>query len=151
MVGSSYSHKSNCPPISWWIAVTKRSIANALLQHPDLIKRLGYHHGHFLNWCAKRYCALKPDLLSDILEFETTILTKRFEAINVDLYAKLRLYIFARDNYICHYCDQGGGTLELDHIIPISRGGTNAEDNLATSCFKCNRQKRNKTGAEYLL
>lgn len=29
----------------------------------------------------------------------------------------------------------------VDHIIPVKRGGTNAEDNLALACFHCNRRK----------
>lgn len=29
--------------------------------------------------------------------------------------------------------------LEIDHIIPVSQGGTNDEENLTTACFDCNR------------
>lgn len=31
----------------------------------------------------------------------------------------------------------------LDHIVPVSKGGTNDEDNLVTSCYKCNQEKGN--------
>ena len=31
--------------------------------------------------------------------------------------------------------------LEVDHVIPISRGGTDDISNLKTACFKCNRGK----------
>lgn len=32
-------------------------------------------------------------------------------------------------------------TLEVDHIIPVCEGGDDGQDNLATSCFDCNRGK----------
>ncbi len=31
--------------------------------------------------------------------------------------------------------------LEVDHIVPISKGGLTIEDNLQTLCWKCNRSK----------
>ena len=62
---------------------------------------------------------------------------------------KLRLKIMKRDNYTCTYC--GNSTynepnllLEIDHIVPVSKGGTTEEGNLQTLCWKCNRQKGNK-------
>ncbi|MBR5502670.1 MAG: HNH endonuclease, partial [Oscillospiraceae bacterium] len=34
--------------------------------------------------------------------------------------------------------------LEIDHIIPVSKGGVTEEGNLQTLCWKCNRAKSNK-------
>lgn len=34
--------------------------------------------------------------------------------------------------------------LEIDHIIPVARGGETVEDNLQTLCWKCNRAKSDK-------
>ncbi|MBU3912163.1 MAG: HNH endonuclease [Candidatus Omnitrophica bacterium] len=34
--------------------------------------------------------------------------------------------------------------LEVDHIIPVCKGGTDAPSNLRTACFQCNSQKRAK-------
>lgn len=62
---------------------------------------------------------------------------------------KLRDAIKARDNFTCCFC--GNSTekepnllLEIDHIIPVSKGGCTTEENLQTLCWKCNRSKGNK-------
>ena len=59
---------------------------------------------------------------------------------------KLRAHIKERDNYTC--CQCGNSTknepnllLEVDHIIPIAKGGLTTENNLQTLCWKCNRSK----------
>lgn len=59
--------------------------------------------------------------------------------------------VFRRDNYTCQYCGAKGGKLEVDHIIPFSRGGSDELSNLTTSCRRCNRQKKNKTSKEFLI
>jgi hypothetical protein len=62
---------------------------------------------------------------------------------------KLRDSIKSRDNYTCRYC--GNSThiepnllLEVDHIVPVAKGGCTVEDNLQTLCWKCNRSKGSK-------
>lgn len=62
---------------------------------------------------------------------------------------KLREYIKKRDNFTC--CNCGNSTykepnllLEIDHIIPVAKGGCTEEDNLQTLCWKCNRAKSDK-------
>lgn len=56
-----------------------------------------------------------------------------------------RFEIFKRDFFECQYCGAKppNVVLEIDHIIPISKGGTNDDLNLATACFDCNRGKYN--------
>lgn len=43
------------------------------------------------------------------------------------------------------------GEDSLEHKLPISRGGTNAYENLGIAHFRCNRKKYNKTMREYLV
>jgi len=40
--------------------------------------------------------------------------------------------------------------LEMDHVIPKSRGGPTVGWNLVWACKWCNQQKGDKTGAEYV-
>lgn len=62
---------------------------------------------------------------------------------------KLREFIKNRDNFTCCNCGNSTHTepnllLEIDHIIPVSKGGYTVEENLQTLCWKCNRSKSNK-------
>lgn len=61
----------------------------------------------------------------------------------------LRATVFARDDYTCQYCGLRGVSLQCDHIIPVSRGGSNDLDNLATACKPCNQSKCDKTLEEW--
>jgi len=58
---------------------------------------------------------------------------------------KIRFEVLNRDKFTCQYCGrtvEDNAKLEIDHIIPVSKGGTNHINNLKTSCFECNRGKR---------
>lgn len=62
---------------------------------------------------------------------------------------KLREHIKKRDNFTCCNCGNSSHSepnllLEIDHIIPVAKGGCTVEDNLQTLCWKCNRSKRDK-------
>ncbi|MCG7582199.1 HNH endonuclease [Mycolicibacterium sp. OfavD-34-C] len=66
--------------------------------------------------------------------------------------SKLRNSIKARDKHTCRYCsvslaEQPHLLLEVDHIIPVSRGGLSTPDNLQTLCWRCNRTKSNKVAS----
>lgn len=56
---------------------------------------------------------------------------------------RLRFEVFKRDDYTCRYCGRRSPevVLEVDHIVPVSAGGSDDEMNLATSCWDCNRGK----------
>lgn len=51
--------------------------------------------------------------------------------------------IIERDGQFCARC-QTTERLSIDHIMPVSRGGTNALDNLRLLCRPCNSKKSNK-------
>ena len=60
----------------------------------------------------------------------------------------VRAIVFERDGYACSYCGSDRD-LQGDHILPLSRGGSNAFDNVATACKACNRAKSSKTLQEW--
>ena len=62
----------------------------------------------------------------------------------------VRFEVFARDAFTCQYCGQRPPdvVLELDHIHPRSKGGSDDLLNLITSCWECNRGKAAKVLSE---
>lgn len=64
----------------------------------------------------------------------------------MSLSKKLRFEVFKRDSFTCQYCGMQAPDviLEVDHITPKSKNGTDEILNLVTACFDCNRGKSNK-------
>ena len=61
-------------------------------------------------------------------------------------------YIRKRVGDRCYYCGvalNGGG--EVDHKTPVSKNGNNLRSNLTLACRTCNRDKHNKTAAEFVM
>lgn len=56
-------------------------------------------------------------------------------------WAPLRAQVFERDGLVCAYCGCESGPHEIDHIVPVKRGGTNDPDNLCVACRPCNISK----------
>lgn len=61
-----------------------------------------------------------------------------------------RRNIFVRDTFTCQYCGArpGARELNLDHVVPRSRGGRSSWENLVTSCRQCNLGKGDATPDE---
>ena len=82
--------------------------------------------------------------LNDLVKFRNSIQGQR-----ALMTSKLREQIKERDFYTCKFCNISTHTernllLEIDHIIPLSKGGFTAESNLQTLCWRCNRSKGSK-------
>lgn len=72
----------------------------------------------------------------------------------VDFYniADNRLKVFERDQFKCTYCGKQltRFSATLDHIQPVSKGGTNVMGNLVTACLHCNSRRGNRPVMEAL-
>lgn len=64
------------------------------------------------------------------------------ERMPLDAWEIVRQLVFQRDGYVCRICGKRTTVLHCDHIVPISRGGTNSPYNLQTLCPRCNMRKR---------
>ena len=56
---------------------------------------------------------------------------------------EVRSFVWQRDEGRCVQCN-AEEDLQFDHVIPVSRGGGNAENNLQILCGPCNRQKSDR-------
>lgn len=77
-----------------------------------------------------------------MIEFNKSMDEKKIERDKMT--PGLRYNILRRDGFRCRLCGrtaEDGVTLEVDHIVPISKGGLTEESNLRTLCKDCNRGK----------
>ncbi len=101
--------------------------------------------------------AIFRDSVTVISEYDRTVHSPSFEMklpsvlalkdyVSVSrMPAFTRFNVFLRDNWTCQYCTSRFRTHELtfDHVIPRSRGGKTAWDNIVASCRSCNTRKGN--------
>ena len=58
----------------------------------------------------------------------------------------IRGRVFQRDGWRCRYCGSAALPLHADHVYPVIAGGETTEDNMVTSCQRCNAKKHVKIG-----
>src|SRR5260370_2595225 len=63
---------------------------------------------------------------------------------------EVRQYLLAKWEHQCAYCSATGLPLEIDHVIPQSRGGSNRVANLVMVCRACNLAKGDKPLEDFL-
>jgi len=63
---------------------------------------------------------------------------------------EVREYLLEKFNRKCAYCDATDARLEIDHVHPRSRGGSNRVSNLALACHSCNQAKGNQDVKDFL-
>jgi len=62
---------------------------------------------------------------------------------------EVREYVLEKWGRRCAYCGAGDVPLEIEHIVPRSRGGSSRVSNLTLSCRPCNERKGNQTAVEF--
>jgi 5-methylcytosine-specific restriction endonuclease McrA len=105
----------------------------------------------------QRYCTAECQLRHSKLQYRAN----RRNAKHLGVSTIDPLVVFERDAWRCRHCGcktfKGKrGTChprapEIDHLVPISRGGANSYDNVACSCRRCNRTKRNRSAGQLIL
>ena len=63
---------------------------------------------------------------------------------------ELREYLLEKWEHRCAYCGSTNVPLEIDHVVPRSKGGTDRVSNLVIACKDCNREKGNRDVREFL-
>jgi len=61
----------------------------------------------------------------------------------------VREYLLEKWDRKCAYCGKTDVPLEIEHIYPLSRGGSDRVSNLTISCHDCNQKKDDKTAEEF--
>jgi len=115
-----------------------------LSQHGDNISERPYvNRWGSVREACKLLARFKQGLISeDELLGRSTVARRR----RVTIPLSVRWDILKRDNYRCARCGHRPPEVELevDHVHPVARGGTNDSGNLQTLCDRCNRGKKDR-------
>jgi 5-methylcytosine-specific restriction endonuclease McrA len=105
---------------------------------------------NILNWVT-RFAKLAPisKFALETAKFDTQKLENPdiqgvdYQRGRVYGYADKKAYLLERENYCCIYCGihASQAKMEIEHVIPRSRGGTDSLNNLVLSCETCNQAK----------
>ena len=70
----------------------------------------------------------------------------------ITISAELRRKIYEKYDGKCYYCGKDvDDAYQIDHRIPVARGGTNDDDNLVLACAHCNESKNSLSEAGYII
>jgi 5-methylcytosine-specific restriction endonuclease McrA len=71
--------------------------------------------------------------------------TQELRRIGRRISRSVMLRVVRRDNNQCQTCGKilKDNEIELDHAIPVSKGGSSEEHNVRVACLDCNRTKSN--------
>ena len=105
----------------------------------------GFHEHDFTQWAA--LVAREDDEVlgtpSGLVRVPRLVLLATYNRIPQVSLRLSRRNVYLRDGHRCQYCGRMPSVdgLNLDHVVPHSRGGTHSWDNLVTSCRECNLRK----------
>jgi 5-methylcytosine-specific restriction endonuclease McrA len=108
-----------------------------------------------LTWVA-RLCRLAPvgAISQELVRFDTQLLEQpeisgtEYQQGELAGY-EVREYLLEKFRRTCAYCDATGVPLQIEHIVPKARGGSDRVSNLTLACARCNDAKGTQTAAEF--
>jgi 5-methylcytosine-specific restriction endonuclease McrA len=110
-----------------------------------------YFTFQFVNQVSNKFILVSDNMkrlqeIRDIIQSRIKQSFKKPEIKRQIVTNKLKHEVWRRDNFTCQYCGKSINEIELeiDHILPISKGGESVISNLQTLCVECNRTKSNK-------
>jgi 5-methylcytosine-specific restriction endonuclease McrA len=118
---------------------------------PSLESRLA----NVLTW-VERLCCFCPigSISLELVKFDTQLLQNP-EISGVEYQQgelagyELRQYLLEKFHHRCAYCAKTNVPLEVEHIFPTSRHGSDRVSNLTIACHDCNQQKGDRTADEF--
>jgi len=138
------------------ICSVKRALCLLYLKHAQVVLKKGgsFYTFGFEDWRDFSQNSTEDgDIIRTIsykLKIPRVILLLIYEKIPPREVKFTRKNIYRRDKNTCQYCGRRckSQDLNLDHIVPLSRGGKDTWENVVCSCVSCNLRKGNKTLAE---
>ncbi|HBP89212.1 MAG TPA: HNH endonuclease [Nitrospiraceae bacterium] len=118
---------------------------------PSLQSRLD----NVMNWTRKvQRCVLIRSIAMELVRFDTQQLMNPevtgVEYQQGELFGfEVREYLLEKWRRTCAYCHKTNVPMEIEHLIPRSRGGSNRVGNLTLACTSCNQRKGNQTASEF--
>jgi 5-methylcytosine-specific restriction endonuclease McrA len=110
---------------------------------------------HVASW-VQRYCRFVPisAISVELARFDTQKLQNPeidgVEYQQGELFGyEVREYLLEKWGRRCAYCGAENAPLQIEHIVPKGRGGSNRVSNLTLACQECNQEKGNQTATEY--
>lgn len=111
----------------------------------------------FVSYDFDNWCDLAPRAGDDVIHTPTrciriprVIQLVRYDRLPNREVRFTRRNIFYRDKNRCQYCGRGfvQSNLNLDHVVPLSRGGGSNWTNVVCACISCNTRKGDRTPTE---
>ncbi len=131
------------------ITVVRRALA---LLYQDVARAVDEHYQtfDFASWADLAANEDSIGLVDRAIRVPRVILLQGYDRIPRRYVRFSRFNIYARDRNRCQYCGKpfARSELNLDHVVPRSKGGTSTWENVVCSCHRCNRLKGGRTPAE---
>jgi 5-methylcytosine-specific restriction endonuclease McrA len=145
LLGNRYNDVRRSGKIHW------RHRVNEGLLSPSIRSRIE----NIQTW-VNRLCRFAPiaSLSQELVRFDTHLMQngnlQGVEYQQGELFGyEVREYLLEKWGRHCAYCGVKHVPLEVEHIVPRTRGGSNRINNLTLACNDCNQDKGNRTAAEY--